>query len=161
VLWAGAVLILAARAAAPVGGRDPPPARIAAAAARRLQPPPAGHDLPGQWSVMDDDSGAGQALSRAQRAAARKLLSLGYAGGSRPRPAHSGVTRYDPARSGHELMFFVSGHAPEALLITRTGEILHRWRRDYRDAAATDPAAFLPPRQEQRRRLLAARAPLP
>ena len=91
----------------------------------------------------DDDTG--HALSRVQRAAARKLLSLGYAAGSRPLPAHAGVTRHDPARSGHELMFFVSGHAPEALLIARSGEILHRWRRDYRDAAATDPGAFLPP----------------
>jgi hypothetical protein len=146
VLWVSAILVLAAGAAVLLGGSDTLPARLAAAAVHRLHPPPAGHGLPGQWSVMEPaDDGAGHALSRAQRAAARKLLSLGYAAGSRPPPPHAGVTRHDPARSGHELMFFVSGHAPEALLIARSGEILHRWRRDYRDAAATDPAAFLPP----------------
>ncbi len=146
LLRVAAVLAIAAGAAVLVGGRDSLPVRLADAAARRLHARPPEHDLPGQWSVMDDhDDGAGHALSRVQRAAARKLLSLGYAAGSRPPPAHSGVTVHDPAHSGHELMFFVSGHAPEALLITRAGEVLHRWRCDYRDVAATDPEAFLPP----------------
>ncbi|MDO9694532.1 MAG: arylsulfotransferase family protein [Candidatus Latescibacteria bacterium] len=146
VLWVFAILILAAGAAVLLDGSDSLPARLAAAVVHRVRPPPAGHDLPGQWSVMEHvDDGDDHVLSRVQRAAARKLLSLGYAAGSRPLPAHTGVTQHDPARSGHELMFFVSGHAPEALLIARSGEILHRWRRDYRDAAATDPDAFLPP----------------
>lgn len=144
LLWAIAILAVAAGAAVLVGGRDSFPMRFADAAARRLHPPAPGHDLPGQWSVMDDDGG-GHALSRVQRAAARKLLSLGYAAGSRPPPARSGVTRHDTTRSGRELMFFVSGHAPEALLITRAGVVRHRWRLDYRDVAATDPDAFLPP----------------
>ncbi|MDO9171153.1 MAG: arylsulfotransferase family protein [bacterium] len=146
LLWVIAILAVAAGAAVLIGGRDSFPMRIADAAARRLHPPPPGHDLPGQWSVMDDDGdGEGHALSRVQRAAARKLLSLGYAAGTRPPPARSGTTRHDPARSGRELMFFVSGHAPEALLITRAGEVRHRWHCDYRDVAATGPDAFLPP----------------
>ncbi|MDO9171152.1 MAG: hypothetical protein Q7W29_04895, partial [bacterium] len=92
LLWAIAILATAAGAAVLIGGRDSFPMRFADAAARRLNPPPRGHDLPGQWSVMDaDDDGSSHPLSRVQRAAARKLLSLGYAAGSRPPPARSGT----------------------------------------------------------------------
>jgi hypothetical protein len=141
-----ALLTIACGAGALFGGRDSLPARLIDAAVRRLHPAPEGADLPGQWSVMDpaaDD--ASRAFTRSQQIEARKLLSLGYAAGSRSPPAATGVTHHDPGLSGRELMFYVSGHAPEALLITREGAVLHRWRCDYRDAAATDPSAFLPP----------------
>jgi hypothetical protein len=129
--------------------RDASPARVAERITRRLAPAAAAPDLPGQWGLADMGPVSAPAtdLTPEQQREVDQLLSLGYVGGAQPRPAHTGVTVHVPALAGDNLLFYVSGHAPEALLMTRAGEVLHRWRSDYRDVMATAPDAFLPPQK--------------
>jgi hypothetical protein len=42
----------------------------------------------------------------------------------------TGVTVHDPRRTSPGNNLYVSAHAPEALLISPEGELLHRWRQD-------------------------------
>lgn len=62
------------------------------------------------------------------------LETLGYVGGSREAGDRSDVTIHDQDRVHGGLNLLVSGHAPEALLMTMEGEIVHRWRCAYRTA---------------------------
>ncbi|MBU0741880.1 arylsulfotransferase family protein [bacterium] len=98
----------------------------------------------GQWNpvrpVVADDR-----LSPEQREKIKRLLSLGYAGGTRPASVASGVTVIDETLASRGLRFFISGHAPEAMLMTRDGEIVHAWRYAYEDLHASRPAVFPPP----------------
>ena len=98
----------------------------------------------GHWNpvrpIAEDDR-----LTPEQREKIKQLLSLGYAGGTRLFTAASGVTALDEASASNGLRFFISGHAPEAVLMTRDGEILHSWRYTYQDLHDALPGAFLPP----------------
>jgi hypothetical protein len=60
-----------------------------------------------------------------------KLEAIGYVDGSRPAPAQSGVVVHDRARAHAGLNLYVSGHAPEAVLMDMDGAVLHRWRHDF------------------------------
>jgi len=62
-----------------------------------------------------------------------KLIGLGYLEGYKAASGSQGVTVFDRGRAYHGLNFFVSGHAPEALLMDMEGKILHTWR--YKNAA--------------------------
>ena len=64
--------------------------------------------------VMDDE-----ALS--------KLIALGYLQGYNPAPELKNVTVHNKEHVYNGLNFYVSGHAPEALLIDMEGNVLHRW----------------------------------
>ncbi len=74
-------------------------------------------------SSENDKSGASDELSE-------QLGALGYLDGYEPVPELIGVTRYDPGRAGNGLNFYVSGHAPEAVLMDMEGNVLHRWRSE-------------------------------
>jgi hypothetical protein len=87
-------------------------------------------DPEGHWNPIQPRT-ATRDLDPAQRRELRRLLSLGYAGGTLPAPQDTGVTVCDTARASHGLRLYVSGHAPTALLIDRDGRVLHRWRFDY------------------------------
>jgi len=88
-----------------------------------------------QSSTSDPESGRWRrarapSLSEEQRRAIRRLESLGYLAGSQLAPAQDGVTIYDDSKACGGLNFVVSGHAPEALLMSMSGETLHRWDCD-------------------------------
>ncbi len=61
------------------------------------------------------------------------LNMIGYAAGSQPAPALSGVTRHVSALSHEGLNFVISGHAPGAELVNMKGEVLHRWEAKFHD----------------------------
>lgn len=75
-----------------------------------------------------------QELTAEQQAQREQLEAIGYLAGSSKAPDASGVVRHDRARSQPGLGFYVSGHAPEAILMDQDGELLHRWSYDYADA---------------------------
>lgn len=96
---------------------------------------PAGTPASGRW-----------ARARTPPAAAADpadLRALPYLAGYQPAGAGSGVTRWDRERASPGLNYYVSGHAPEALLMDLGGRPLHRWRRSLRSVwphLADDPA---------------------
>jgi len=105
------------------------------------------HEGPlGHWARIDTKHPA-TGLSPDQKAEIEKLLSLGYAGGSVPRPRDTGVTRFDPSLADSNPVFFTSGHGPVALLMTREGELLNQWTYAYKDIWATNKEAFLEPKK--------------
>lgn len=60
------------------------------------------------------------------------LASIGYAGDTGAVPtAQSGVTLYDAARAQAGLNLYISGHAPEAVLMDMDGRARHRWAVDF------------------------------
>ena len=87
----------------------------------------------------DDD------LSPEQRERIRQLQSLGYAGGSRLSTEASGITALDEDLASEGLRLYISGHAPEAVLMTREGDYIHSWRFAYENLYAALPGAYLPP----------------
>ncbi len=122
------------------------PRRLAGQVIRKLAPADPAAGLPGQWGVADMAPPSTD-LTPEQKREVDQLLSLGYAAGARPRPAQTGVTVNVAGVADDHLLFYVSGHAPEALLMTRDGDVRHRWHLDYREVLASDPAAFLPPQK--------------
>jgi hypothetical protein len=56
-----------------------------------------------------------------------KLIALGYLQGYNPAPHFKNVTVNKEEQVYNGLNFYVSGHAPEALLIDMDGNVLHRW----------------------------------
>jgi len=75
---------------------------------------------PGRWHRAPD-------LSAEQQRSLAALEGIGYAAGSEPAAAESGVTVHDATRAAEGLSFYTSGHAPEALLIEMDGTVRHRW----------------------------------
>ncbi|MFT7463715.1 MAG: hypothetical protein ACI9EF_002062, partial [Pseudohongiellaceae bacterium] len=71
------------------------------------------------------------------------LETLGYVGGSQEASDRSNVTIHEQDRAFDGLNLVVSGHAPEALLMSMDGDILHRWRCAYRTAVPTNEVGKL------------------
>ena len=67
-----------------------------------------------------------------------KLIALGYLQGYYPAPKRMNVTINKKDLVYNGLNFYVSGHAPEALLIDMNGNIIHRW--NYKNAEDIWPA---------------------
>jgi len=77
-------------------------------------------DGEGRWAVAppaSDDT----------RAMIEQLEAIGYASGVLPAGEDGGVKRLDRERAWPGLAVYVSGHAPEALLVDLEGRVLHRW----------------------------------
>jgi hypothetical protein len=114
--------------AVPASEKPAPPAETGAAR-------PVGAPATGRWT-----------RARTPPAAAADpadLRALPYLAGYQPAGAGSGVTHWDRGRASPGLNYYVSGHAPEALLIDLEGRPLHRWRRSLRSVwpqLADDPA---------------------
>ena len=123
------------------------PYRVVNSVKQLLNPASVNQSPPGQWNLMESDHPT-VGLSSDQVAEMEKLLSLGYAGGTIPRPKDTGVTIFDEELTAHGLCFFTSGHAPEALLMTRDGDVLHQWHYDYRDVWAADKEFFMKPKKD-------------
>ncbi|MBM3316377.1 MAG: hypothetical protein FJY75_00855 [Candidatus Eisenbacteria bacterium] len=81
----------------------------------------------GRWHAVDQPSPR-ESLTPEQQRQLRHLESLGYLAGSTQPPAATGVTIHDPRRSYAGFNLYVSGHAPEAILVDMEGNELHRWR---------------------------------
>lgn len=62
----------------------------------------------------------------------------GWAGGSasKRRFERSGVTRYDPARALDGYTLYTSWHAPEAVLVDMTGNVVRRWHLPFSEVLA-------------------------
>jgi outer membrane protein assembly factor BamB len=90
-------------------------------------------DLPavpaGRWNVLTPS----QVVSEAEDEMAR-VMSLPYVSGRREAEGRSGVVFHDPAQAMGGVNFYVSGHAPEALVLDMDGAVLHRWRLPFEDA---------------------------
>ena len=63
-----------------------------------------------------------------------RLESMGYMQGTMPARRAAGVLQHDKARAYQGLNFYVSGHAPEAILMDMQGNVLHKWGYDFFDA---------------------------
>lgn len=70
-------------------------------------------------------------LDDEQRRMIDELEAIGYLSGSSDAPEVGGVVRYDTSAAEAGANFYVSGHAPEAVLIDMRGNELHRWRFDF------------------------------
>jgi hypothetical protein len=84
---------------------------------------------PGLWNKIRGDSRT--RLTQMQLDKIKQLESIGYLSGSRPKPKTSGVITYDSARAFEGYNFYVSGHAPEAILMDMEGRVLHTWSHDF------------------------------
>ena len=95
---------------------------------------------PGEWKSAERRApgGGGRDEIRA------RLSAVGYLAGYEPAPGVEGVTVYDPRRAYNGLNLYVSGHAPEATLTDMRGNVLHRWRYEFREAFPDDPPAMRP-----------------
>jgi hypothetical protein len=83
----------------------------------------------GWWNlaVGDADPRSDQELAR--------LLSLPYtAGGARATGTRFGVRAWERERAQPGWNLYVSGHAPEAVLLAMDGRVLHRWRIAFAEA---------------------------
>lgn len=76
---------------------------------------------------------ADRALTDEQRAQIAQLEAIGYLAGSMPAHEVSGVTRHDVTRAFQGFNFYTSGHAPVALLTDMSGNVLHTWRKEFRE----------------------------
>lgn len=63
-----------------------------------------------------------------------ELFSLPYLQGYKGAPEENGITVYDKNSAHEGLNFYCSGHAPEATIMDMDGNILHRWRYDFKNA---------------------------
>lgn len=82
----------------------------------------------GEWLPMPDRS---PGLSNEDR---EMLASIGYTGENAIElSAQSGVTLHDAKRAQPGLNLYISGHKPEAVLMSMNGRMLHRWTVDFTD----------------------------
>jgi hypothetical protein len=91
--------------------------------------PEAGPDAAGKWFEVSE---ADPDLTDEERAQIEQLEAIGYAQGTQAGSAEVGVVTWDRERAVPSLMFYTSGHAPEATLRTLDGEVLHTWGRGFR-----------------------------
>jgi len=90
---------------------------------------------PGRWRPAGEPrAGREPEAISSQESALR--AGLPYLAGRYPAPQRQGVTLYDEGRAEPGLNFFVSGHAPEAVLMDMRGRVVHTW--------AYDPGAIWP-----------------
>jgi hypothetical protein len=89
--------------------------------------------LPGRWQLFRPRT-AERPVSPPSEGEIERLETLGYLSGVNPARAVSGVQIHRPDRAYQGLNFYVSGHAPEAILMDMNGEIIHKWGMDLFDA---------------------------
>jgi len=82
------------------------------------------------YNKIREPSGQQTESTIEQRERLSNLLALGYLPGSEPAPNDAGVLKYTKDRVYEGLNLMVSGHGPEAFLLSMDGEVLHTWHRD-------------------------------
>lgn len=101
-------------------------------------------ELPGHWNPVQARN-ASTLSDRERQERIRRLESLGYSGVSRHSGGDAGVTVLNESLAEPGLRFYVSGHAPEAVLMERDGRVVHTWTYDYADLVRDHPEEFQPP----------------
>lgn len=94
-----------------------------------------GSGSPGWWTV--DVQGA-RAVDPEELA---RHLSLPYASGVVEASGETGVRKLDTERAQPGIRLYVSGHGPEATLISLEGKVLHRWRLPFESAFPGRPVS--------------------
>ncbi len=101
-------------------------------------------DRPGHWRRVRL-AGSAEVETSDQQVALERLRTLGYVSGSRVPSTAEIVTIYDRERAEPGLNLYVSGHAPEAILMDMEGRPLHRWQCPIATALPGFPAEQLHP----------------
>ncbi len=83
----------------------------------------------GRWHKINPAPGRNR-LSIDQKELVDQLESLGYMDGSMPAPAGKNITVYDERLACNGLNLYISGHAPEAILMDMKGNQLYQWQCD-------------------------------
>lgn len=81
---------------------------------------------PGEWLPFVPRGDA--VLSAEDR---EMLASIGYSPAAATRQTGSGVTYIDESRAQPGLNLYISGHAPEAILMDMHGNVRHKWQADF------------------------------
>jgi Arylsulfotransferase (ASST) len=130
-----AFLVLSAGLAAGCGGPEPapPPGAVAAPVPgpeETEQPDTADDAAQGKWrKARQPRSAPGEALT-GERAA--EVKAVPYLQGYRPAEDRPEILVHDAAAVAPGLDLYTSGHAAEAVLMDRDGQVLHRWRQPLR-----------------------------
>lgn len=82
-------------------------------------------------------------VARWQKAQMEQLEALGYVSGSQKAEGKGGVRLYTK-ESFDGYNFYVSGHAPVAVLMDMKGKVVHRWRFDFEKAWPKYPGQVNP-----------------
>ncbi len=72
-----------------------------------------------------------------------KLLALGYMEGYKRAEHSKTVTIYDREKTFNGLNFYVSGHAPEAILMDMQGAVIHKWKYQHKSSSDDEPGSEL------------------
>lgn len=120
----------------PEGAAVDAPERGAKAGRRRQPRVEVTHGPEGKWFRAP----AGQTLVPGTEAdLIGQLEVLGYADGTQPAVAATGVTVHDAARTTPGWNLYSSGHAAEAYLTDLDGTVLHTWSGSFRDLFPDTP----------------------
>lgn len=90
-------------------------------------------ELDGRW-MMSREARMERVLTPEQLAEIEKLESIGYLSGSKPGHESVGVVVHAAEQSWSGVNLYLSGHAPEAILMDMDGKPLHRWQRSLAEA---------------------------
>lgn len=91
---------------------------------------------PGKWHRVSD---ATERLTSKQHHQIEELKGLGYFSGIREATARRGTLIHNPSRVQPGFNLYVSGHGPEARLITNHGRTVHSWRFPWEKAFPESP----------------------
>jgi hypothetical protein len=138
----------------PTDDAAPPVASASAPAASPGGDPERPSEAPanGKWRRARPAPTATPAIDRDTATA---LLANPYLQGYRAARGGPTIARHDRARASEGVNLYVSGHAPEAYLVTMDGRVLHRWRHELRSLwpdLYTGPGAAEIPKLEYWRR---------
>lgn len=152
--WSAAAL-LAASTWAGCGGPDDEPTTAAGATERTLPP---GAWTPVRGGKLEDEIERMRAEGLDWKQVTeeiKRLESIGYLAGTQAAPDEEGVTIHRADRAWQGLNLYVSGHAPEAILMDMQGKALHAWsctfERAFPDAPPPAPGDVEPFRDYFRR----------
>lgn len=101
--------------------------RWSAGQARLLLGTPDGSDVAWVW-VTPPTQRLGDDASEIRPEIREQLGALGYLQGYVKAPGETGLMTYVPNRAHQGLNLVLSGHGPEATLMSMEGEVVHRWR---------------------------------
>lgn len=94
----------------------------------------------GSWNRVDSDLNH---QGNSDNNVAGSLQGLGYQAGYEKASGQKGVMVHRPGESLSGLNLYVSGHAPEAVLMDMRGEVLHRWQLPWQEAFSQQPKSYL------------------
>jgi len=81
---------------------------------------------PGRWKTFKPRPGLAP-LAAIEAQEIERLEAMGYLAGTNPAHPNTGLLVHQRESAYQGLNFYVSGHAPEALLLDMDGRVLHKW----------------------------------